>query len=114
MQRPRSQETSADSSTQTTGSDAKGAAGKLPPDRVGYWKANVRLIAALLCVWAAVSYGCSIFFIEQLNAFTIGGLPLGFWFAQQGSMYVFVVLILIYAVRMDRLDRKYGVRQEEM
>ncbi|MEX0742376.1 MAG: DUF4212 domain-containing protein [Phycisphaeraceae bacterium] len=82
------------------------------PDPIGYWKANVRLIVSLLCVWAAVSFGCSIFFIEQLNAFSIGGLPLGFWFAQQGSMYVFVVLIAIYAWRMDRLDRKFGVGQE--
>lgn len=73
-----------------------------------YWRANRRLIAVLLVIWAIVSYGCSILFIEQLNHFHIGTLPLGFWFAQQGSIYVFVVLIFVYAFGMDRLDRKYG------
>jgi len=73
-----------------------------------YWRANRRLIAALLVVWAVVSYGCSILFIEQLNQFTIGSLPVGFWFAQQGSIYTFVVLIFISAMAMDRIDRKYG------
>lgn len=84
------------------------------PDRSGYWKANVRLIAILLSIWAIVSFGCSILFVEKLNAFTIGDLPLGFWFGQQGSMYVFLLLIGVYALRMDHLDRKYGVRQEEL
>ena len=73
-----------------------------------YWRANRLLIAVLLVIWAAVSYGCSILFVEQLNAFTIGQLPLGFWFAQQGSIYVFVALILIYAFAMDRIDKRYG------
>lgn len=82
-----------------------------PQDRRGYWVANLRLIAVLLTVWAVVSYGCSVLFIEQLNEYTIGAVPLGFWFAQQGSIYVFVALILIYAWRMDRLDRKYGVEE---
>ena len=80
-------------------------------DRSGYWKANMRLIGALLSVWAFVSYGCSIFFIEYLNQFYIGKLPLGFWFAQQGSIYVFVVLIFIYAWSMDVIDKKYGVEE---
>ena len=73
-----------------------------------YWRANRRLIAGLLLIWAVVSYGCSILFIEQLNTFKIGSLPLGFWFAQQGSIYVFVVLIFVYAFAMDRIDKKYG------
>ena len=74
-----------------------------------YWRANLRLIGVLLLVWAAVSYGCSILFVEALNQFQIGQLPLGFWFAQQGSIYTFVVLILIYAWRMQQIDREYGV-----
>jgi len=74
-----------------------------------YWRANRRLIVVLLLIWAAVSYGCSILFIEQLNQFKIGKLPLGFWFAQQGSIYVFILLILVYAVMMDRFDKKYGM-----
>lgn len=74
-----------------------------------YWRANLRLIASLLAIWAVVSYGCGILFVEQLNQYQIGQLPLGFWFAQQGSIYVFVALILVYAWRMQRLDRRYGV-----
>jgi len=72
-----------------------------------YWKANNRLILGLLVVWAAVSHGCGIFFVEQLNKIQFFGLPFGFWMAQQGSIYVFVVLIFFYAWRMDRLDHKY-------
>lgn len=80
-------------------------------DRRGYWRANVRLIVTLLSIWALVSFVFSILLIEWLNTLRIGHLPLGFWFAQQGSIYVFVVLIFVYAWRMDRLDRKYGVRE---
>ncbi len=93
--------------------DASGTPAPLrnPQDRRGYWTANLRVISILLTIWAVVSYGCGILFIEQLNEYTIGQVPLGFWFAQQGSIYVFVVLILVYAWRMDRLDRKYGVEE---
>lgn len=63
----------------------------------------------LLIVWAIVSYGCSILFVEQLNRIKIGGFPLGFWFAQQGAIYVFVVLIFIYFFLMERLDKEYDV-----
>jgi len=77
----------------------------------GYWRANLRLIAVLLAIWATVSFGCGILFVEQLNRFHIGKLPLGFWFAQQGAIYVFVVLIFVYAWLMDRLDRKHGVAE---
>lgn len=82
-----------------------------PQRRVAYWRANLTLIFILLSIWAAVSYGCGIFLIDWLNQFTIGRLPLGFWFAQQGSIYVFVVLIFVYALVMDRLDRRFGVKE---
>ena len=72
-----------------------------------YWRANKRLILALLLIWATVSYGCGILFVEVLNKITFFGLPLGFWVAQQGSIYVFVVLIFFYAWRMDKLDKKF-------
>lgn len=72
-----------------------------------YWRANNRLILALLLIWAVVSYGCGILFVEVLNKITFFGLPLGFWVAQQGSIYVFVVLIFFYAWRMDKLDKKF-------
>lgn len=74
-----------------------------------YWKKNIRFISILLAIWAFVSYGCSILFVEWLNQFTIGSVPLGFWMSQQGSIYVFVILILVYAIRMDKLDKEYGV-----
>ena len=76
-----------------------------------YWNANLRIMAVLMTVWLLVSYGASILFVDQLNAFTLPGtgFPLGFWFAQQGSIYTFVVLIFIYAKKMGDLDRKYGV-----
>ncbi len=72
-----------------------------------YWRANNRLILALLLIWAAVSYGCGILFVETLNKITFFGLPLGFWVAQQGAIYVFVALIFFYAWRMDKLDKKF-------
>ncbi|NDL60894.1 DUF4212 domain-containing protein [Phytoactinopolyspora sp. XMNu-373] len=74
-----------------------------------YWRRNLRLMAILLFIWFAVSFGCGILFVEQLNEFTFFDYPLGFWFAQQGSIYTFVVLILVYALRMDRLDKEFGV-----
>jgi putative solute:sodium symporter small subunit len=76
-----------------------------------YWRANLRLIFVLLAIWATVSIGCGILFVETLNRFYIGEVPLGFWFAQQGSIYTFVVLIFVYAWMMDRLDRRYGGHQ---
>jgi putative solute:sodium symporter small subunit len=74
-----------------------------------YWSKNLRLITILLIIWAGVSYGCGIVFVKQLNAVWIGGFPLGFWFAQQGSIYVFVVLIFVYCFLMNKLDREYDV-----
>ncbi|NEE00728.1 DUF4212 domain-containing protein [Phytoactinopolyspora halotolerans] len=74
-----------------------------------YWRRNLRLMAVLLVIWFAVSFGCGILFVEQLNEISFFDYPLGFWFAQQGSIYTFVLLILVYAVRMDRLDKEFGV-----
>lgn len=75
-------------------------------DRHAYWRANKALIRNLLIAWGIVSIGCSILFVQPLNLIRIGGLPFGFWMAQQGSILIFVVLIFIYAIQMDKLDRK--------
>ena len=72
-----------------------------------YWRANAALIRNLLIIWAIVSIGLSILLVQPLNSLKFGSVPLGFWLAQQGSIYVFVALIFIYANRMDKLDRKY-------
>lgn len=77
-----------------------------------YWRANIRLVIGCLIVWFFVSYGCGILFVHQLNAVRVGGYPLGFWFAQQGSIYTFVVLIFFYAWRMNQLDRKFNVEED--
>ena len=73
-----------------------------------YWKENLRYLLILLTVWFSASYGAGIVFRKLLDQFYIGGFPLGFWFAQQGSIYVFVLLIFIYVRLMNRLDSKYG------
>ncbi len=78
--------------------------------REAYWKKNRRLIAFLLAIWALVSYGFAI--LIPLN-FDIGRLPANFWWAQQGSMFVFVLLIFVYAWRMDAIDREFDVHEEE-
>ena len=78
-------------------------------NHASYWRSNLRLMAALLAVWFIVPFGLGIVFVEPLNEFYLGGFPLGFWFAQQGAIYVFMVLVLIYAVMMRRLDRDHGV-----
>ena len=75
----------------------------------GYWKENIRLVIILLCIWAAVSFGCGILLVDVLNEFTFMGFKLGFWFAQQGAIYVFVALIFVYAAKTHKLDQKYGV-----
>jgi putative solute:sodium symporter small subunit len=81
--------------------------------RQAYWRENLKLMAILLTVWALVSFGASIVFVEQLNAVSFLGVPLGFWFAQQGSIVVFVLLIFVYVKMMDRLDAKYGITEYE-
>lgn len=77
-----------------------------------YWKANLRLLTMCLVIWALVSYGFGILLVEQFNAVSLGGYKLGFWFAQQGSIYIFLVLIFFYAIRMNALDREFGVAED--
>ncbi len=74
-----------------------------------YWKTNLRYLGILLSIWFLVSFGCGILLVDYLNKVQIGGFKLGFWFAQQGSIYVFVLLIFIYVHLMNRLDRKHDV-----
>lgn len=78
----------------------------------GYWRENLRLVLVLLAVWFVVSYLCGIVFVDELNQFHFMGFKLGFWFAQQGAMYVFVALIFIYATRANALDKKYNVHED--
>ncbi|MCB0383333.1 MAG: DUF4212 domain-containing protein [Psychroserpens sp.] len=73
-----------------------------------YWKENIKYLSILLSIWFIVSYGCGILFKEELNEFRLGGFKLGFWFAQQGSIYAFVILIFVYVRLMNKLDKKYG------
>ena len=73
-----------------------------------YWKENLKYVFILLIVWFIVSFGFSILFKENLDVFSIGGFKLGFWFAQQGSMYTFVILIFIYVRLINKLDKKHG------
>ncbi len=75
-----------------------------------YWKATIRLTIGLLIIWFLVSFGAGILFREWLDQFSIGGAPLGFWFAQNGAIYVFVILIVIYCIRMTQLERKFGIK----
>ncbi len=82
------------------------------PDHSDYWRANLRLVLRCLAIWFLVSYGCGILFVDFFNQFRIGGFPLGFWFAQQGSILVFLVLIAYYARAMSRLDRAFDVDEE--
>lgn len=83
----------------------------IPPDKSPkqYWKRNLRLLAVLLSIWFIVSYGFSILFVDQLNLIRFGGFKLGFWFAQQGSIYVFIIIIFYYVYAMNRLDREFEV-----
>ncbi|CAN6961706.1 MULTISPECIES: DUF4212 domain-containing protein [Psychrobacter] len=81
-------------------------------DPSGYWRANVRLILGSLVIWALVSYGFAILLRPLLAGIRIGGTDLGFWFAQQGSIAVFIILIFFYAWRMNKLDKQYGVDEE--
>ncbi len=78
-----------------------------------YWRRNLSLMVKLMVIWAVVSYGCGILLFDVLNNIQIGGYKLGFWFAQQGSIYVFVGLIFYYARKMAALDREFGVEEDE-
>jgi len=77
-----------------------------------YWSATLKLLSVILFIWAVVSFGASILFAQALNNFTLWGYPLGFWFSQQGSIYVFIALIFIYARLMGKIDRKFDVHEE--
>lgn len=80
--------------------------------RAAYWKENISLVLKLMAVWFVVSYGAGILFADALNSVQIGGYQLGFWFAQQGSIYTFVALIFIYVKKMNALDQKYDVHED--
>jgi len=77
-----------------------------------YWRENIKLLGMLLAIWFAVSYGAGILFKDALDTIKIGGFKLGFWFAQQGSIVVFVVLIFVYAARMRQIEKRFGVSDE--
>lgn len=83
-----------------------------PENRAAYWKANLSLLTVLLIIWFVVSYGFGILLVEPLNAISLGGYKLGFWFAQQGSIYIFLVLIFVYAFAMNQLDKKFEVHED--
>ena len=77
-----------------------------------YWKANLRLMISLLVVWFLVSFGCGILFVDYLNQFRLFGFKLGFWFSQQGSIYIFVILIFVYVWRLNKIDKRFGVDED--
>ena len=77
-----------------------------------YWKKNLQTLALLLFIWFIVSFGCGILWVEELNTIRMGGFKLGFWFAQQGAMYVFVALIFVYVAKANALDKKYDVHED--
>ena len=80
--------------------------------RAAYWKKNIRILFILLTVWFIVSFGFGILLVNQLNQIRMGGFKLGFWFAQQGAIYFFVILIFVYVVRMNMLDKEFNVNEE--
>ena len=77
-----------------------------------YWRRNIRLLLSLLTIWFLVSFGFGILLAEPLNQFKLGSYPLGFWFAQQGSIYAFILLIFVYVWRMNKLDREFDVNED--
>jgi putative solute:sodium symporter small subunit len=81
-------------------------------EATAYWKANLRLVAICLVIWFVFSFGFGILLVEPLNRIQMGGFKLGFWFAQQGSIYVFLALIVYYARAMARLDQRHGVDED--
>ncbi len=86
----------------------------LSESRVGdYWRANLRLLGWLLSIWFIVSFGGGILLADFLDQFELFGFPLGFWFAQQGAIYVFVILIFVYVIRMKKIDREYGLGDDD-
>ena len=78
-----------------------------------YWKANIRIVLSLLSIWFLISFGCGILFVDALDTIRIGGFKLGFWIAQQGSIFVFVILIYVYIYLMDKLDDRYKLANKD-
>ncbi|WP_026956127.1 DUF4212 domain-containing protein [Algoriphagus vanfongensis] len=78
----------------------------------GYWRKNLQTLFILLFIWFLVSFGFGVLWVDELNQIRMGGFKLGFWFAQQGSIYVFVLLIFVYVYRMNKLDREYDVHED--
>lgn len=83
-----------------------------PENRAAYWRANLHLVSGCLAVWFVCSFGFGVLLVDVLNNVRLGGFQLGFWFAQQGSIYIFVGLIFFYAWRMNKLDQKYDVHED--
>ncbi len=83
-----------------------------PENRAAYWRENLQLVLGCLVVWFICSYGFGILMVDSLNNIRFAGFQLGFWFAQQGSIYIFVALIFFYAWRMGKLDQKYDVHED--
>ncbi len=92
-------------------SQKKQEAGHSAEHLKAYWKRNVRLLFILLSIWFLCSYGAAILFKDTLDAIKIAGFPLGFWFGQQGSLYIFVVLIFVYSYKMTKLDVEFDVHE---
>ena len=78
-----------------------------------YWKSNIKIVSLLLSIWFFISFGCGILFVDFLDQFRLGGFKLGFWIAQQGSIFVFVVLIYAYIYLMDKLDKEYNLQSSQ-
>lgn len=85
---------------------------KTEEDKKAYWRATISLVLKLLVIWFSVSFVCGILLVEQLNQIQFFGFKLGFWFAQQGAIYVFVVLIFFYNYKMNQIDKRFGVDEE--
>jgi putative solute:sodium symporter small subunit len=100
------------STAPSSGPTGSPSAAAPPPRLAEYWRANIRLMLVLLAIWFVVSFGAGILFADTLNAIRFFGFKLGFFFAQQGAIYVFVVLIFFYAWKMNRLERLYDVDEE--
>lgn len=81
-------------------------------DKTAYWRKNLKYLAILLSIWFFVSYMCGIVLVDQLNTIRMGGFKLGFWFAQQGAIYVFVILIFVYVRLMNKLDKEFNVNED--
>ena len=96
-------------SSSVSAADQSTDGGETAANEGAYWRENIRLLCSLMVVWFAASFGCGILLRDFLDQFMLGGYPLGFWFAQQGSIYTFIVLIAFYVVRMKQIERKYDL-----